>query len=77
MGLDTLVKVAQLKRLDEYEEFDAAQPDGSLFVRKQLPVTRSGNRTLACWVYVYNQHAAAVPAAAPGEFSRSRNGRRL
>ena len=64
-----------LKRLDEYEEFNAAQPEGSLFVRREWPVTRSGNRKLVCWVYVYNPHAADVPAAAHGESPRSRSGR--
>jgi gamma-glutamylcyclotransferase (GGCT)/AIG2-like uncharacterized protein YtfP len=64
-----------LKRLDEYEEFDGAQPEASLFVRKKWLVTKkNGNRKLTCWVYVYNQHAGAVPAV-PEEFPKSRNGR--
>jgi len=65
-----------LKRLDDYEEFDPDQPEGSLFVRQKLTVTRSGqNRKLTCWVYVYNPHAGAVPAIGPGEFPKARNGR--
>jgi gamma-glutamylcyclotransferase (GGCT)/AIG2-like uncharacterized protein YtfP len=65
-----------LKRLDEYEEFDAAQPEGSLFVRKEWPVTRrSGSKKLICWVYVYNPHAGVAPTAAPGDFPKSRNSR--
>ena len=45
-----------LKRLDEYEEFDAAAPEGSLFLRKKWPVTRTaGKRRLLCWIYVYNR----------------------
>jgi len=65
-----------LKRLDEYEEFDAAQPEGSLFVRKEWPVIRrGGNRTLVCWVYVYNQQAGAAPTIMSGDFPKSRNGR--
>jgi gamma-glutamylcyclotransferase (GGCT)/AIG2-like uncharacterized protein YtfP len=65
-----------LKRLDEYEEFDAAQPEGSLFVRKECPVTRtSSSKKLNCWVYVYNPHAGAAPTTAPGDFPKSRNAR--
>jgi gamma-glutamylcyclotransferase (GGCT)/AIG2-like uncharacterized protein YtfP len=65
-----------LKRLDEYEEFNAVQPEGSLFVRKQWPVIRrDGNRKLICWVYVYNPHAGTAPTITPGDFPKSRNGR--
>jgi gamma-glutamylcyclotransferase (GGCT)/AIG2-like uncharacterized protein YtfP len=65
-----------LKRLDAYEEFDATQPEASLFVRKEWPVTRrDGNRKLVCWVYVYNPHAAAGPTLTPGDSPKSRNGR--
>jgi gamma-glutamylcyclotransferase (GGCT)/AIG2-like uncharacterized protein YtfP len=65
-----------LKRLDEYEEFDVAQPEGSLFVRKEWPVTRgNGNRKLVCWIYVYNPHAGAGPTITPADSPKSRNGR--
>lgn len=65
-----------LKRLDEYEEFDAAQPEGSLFVRKEWPVTRkNAGKKLICWVYVYNPHAASASTLTPGDFSKSRTGR--
>jgi gamma-glutamylcyclotransferase (GGCT)/AIG2-like uncharacterized protein YtfP len=65
-----------LKRLDEYEECDATQPEGSLFLRKECPVTRrNGNKKLICWVYVYNPHAGAGPATTSGDFPKSRNGR--
>ena len=65
-----------LKRLDEYEEFDAAQPEASLFVRKKWPVTKkNGNKKLICWVYVYNPHAGVAPANVSADLPRSRNGR--
>jgi gamma-glutamylcyclotransferase (GGCT)/AIG2-like uncharacterized protein YtfP len=65
-----------LKRLDEYEEFDAAQPEGSLFVRKEWPVTRkNGSKKLICWVYVYNPHAVSASALTRADFSKSRTGR--
>jgi gamma-glutamylcyclotransferase (GGCT)/AIG2-like uncharacterized protein YtfP len=63
-----------LKRLDEYEEFDSAQPEASLFVRKKWPVTRSDrNRKLVCWVYVYNPRAGAAAADAATTLPHSRN----
>ena len=65
-----------LKRLDEYEEFDSVQPEGSLFVRKEWPVSRSnGNKKLICWVYVYNPHAGANSNVTSGDLPKSRNGR--
>lgn len=65
-----------LKRLDKYEEFDTTQPEGSLFVRKQCPVTRkNGSKKLICWVYVFNPHAASASTLRPGDFSKSRTGR--
>ncbi|MGA7217500.1 MAG: gamma-glutamylcyclotransferase family protein [Candidatus Sulfotelmatobacter sp.] len=65
-----------LERLDKYEEFDEAQPEGSLFLRKKWPVTRTdGKRTLTCWIYVYNPHAGTAPAITREDISKTRNGR--
>src|SRR5579863_5960301 len=50
-----------LKRLDEYEEFDAEEPKESLFLRKKWPVTRAeGKQRLVCWIYVYNPRSVPV-----------------
>ena len=45
---------AVLKKLDEYEEFDPANPDKSLFVRKRCRVALATGRILNCWIYEYN-----------------------
>ena len=44
-----------LSRLDGYEEFDPANPDESLFIRKKLHVTLANGKRRSCWVYVYNR----------------------
>jgi gamma-glutamylcyclotransferase (GGCT)/AIG2-like uncharacterized protein YtfP len=60
-----------LRVLDEYEEFNPAKVESSLFLRKEWEVaTGKNNERLNCWVYVYNLHPASVPAA-----TRVRNGR--
>jgi len=55
---------AVLRKLDEYEGFDASDPDGSLFVRRRCPVMLQSGRILPCWIYEYNgkRVAAAVVA---------------
>ena len=66
-----------LERLDEYEEFDAEEPEESLFLRKKWPVTRAEkNERLVCWIYVYNRRPPPVrpvrvrPTGAPGARKR-------
>src|ERR1051325_4173936 len=43
-----------LKVLDRYEEFDSANPDKSLFVRKKVNAKLSDGQLLKTWMYVYN-----------------------
>jgi len=50
-----------LRKFDEYEEYDDAAPEKSLFLRKLYPVDLATGRTLECWIYVYNR----VPDSAP------------
>lgn len=65
-----------LSKLDEYEGFDPAHPQGSLFVRKKWPVTFEGKkRKVTCWVYIYNRHPGTAPSIVGGDFSRARNHR--
>jgi gamma-glutamylcyclotransferase (GGCT)/AIG2-like uncharacterized protein YtfP len=44
-----------LRRLDEYEEYDRAAPESSLFVRRLCPVRLDSGQMLPCWIYVYNR----------------------
>lgn len=64
-----------LKRLDDYEGFDPAHPDGSIFVRQEWPVTAAGGKWLVCWVYVYNRHVGSAPGIVGGDFSKLKNNR--
>jgi gamma-glutamylcyclotransferase (GGCT)/AIG2-like uncharacterized protein YtfP len=43
-----------LQQLDEYEGFDPRAPDKSLFIRTLQSVVVAPDRTLQCWIYVYN-----------------------
>jgi len=65
-----------LHRIDEYEGYDPAHPEASLFVRKEWPVTFQGNNKKGkCWIYVYNRHPGSAPNIASGDYSKMRNHR--
>jgi gamma-glutamylcyclotransferase (GGCT)/AIG2-like uncharacterized protein YtfP len=65
-----------LNRLDEYEEFDPADPQASLFVRTKWPVTfQDGRKKVVCWVYAYNRQPGAAPIVVGGDFAKPRNQR--
>ena len=59
---------ALLAQLDEYEEFDPADPGQSLFRRILQPVTMANNGDLPCWTYVYNRDPADAPVIPGGEY---------
>lgn len=44
-----------LRKLDEYEEFDPANREQSLFLRRKVRVKLSDGPSLDCWVYEYNK----------------------
>jgi len=66
-----------LGKLDEYEGFDPANPQGSLFVRKRRLVSLNGGKKKWCWIYVYNRHPGRAPTLHGGDFSKSRPHRRM
>lgn len=51
---------AVLRALDAYEEFDAAAPRLSQFVRVRAIATIAGGGQLECWIYVYNRDVRAA-----------------
>lgn len=61
-----------LKRLDEYEEFDPGNPEGSLFVRKECSVDLDQAKKVPCWVYEYNRHPGSAASLLNGDFAKSR-----
>ncbi|HEX8634060.1 MAG TPA: gamma-glutamylcyclotransferase family protein [Pyrinomonadaceae bacterium] len=60
---------AVLSVLDSYEDFDSSDPENSLFVRKQHPVTLSDGRKLKCWVYVYNRDLGEAHLVTGGDYA--------
>jgi gamma-glutamylcyclotransferase (GGCT)/AIG2-like uncharacterized protein YtfP len=53
-----------LRQLDEYEEFDPASPEKSLFVRRLNMVKLDSGPMLQCWIYVFNRDTKGAPMAA-------------
>ena len=53
--LFTVPDTATLSALDAYEDFRAASPDSSLFLRVETTATARDGSQLTCWVYVYNR----------------------
>jgi gamma-glutamylcyclotransferase (GGCT)/AIG2-like uncharacterized protein YtfP len=43
-----------LAALDAYEDYRPNDPEASLFLRVETPVTMSDGALKTCWVYVYN-----------------------
>ena len=43
-----------LSSLDEIEGFSITEPDKSLYIREQIPVTFDDGRVRSAWVYFYN-----------------------
>lgn len=59
---------AVLLALDEYEEFIAALPQASQFVRMRTAVTLTAGGTLDCWIYVYNRRITTERVIASGRW---------
>jgi gamma-glutamylcyclotransferase (GGCT)/AIG2-like uncharacterized protein YtfP len=63
---------AILKALDNYEEFDPANKEGSLFVRTKVKATLLDGPKVDCWVYVYNDDPGSAPLLADGVYSNTK-----
>jgi gamma-glutamylcyclotransferase (GGCT)/AIG2-like uncharacterized protein YtfP len=61
-----------LRLLDEYEGFDPAAPDSSLFIRALHPVLLSTGHTLPCWIYVYNGTLDSARIVPEGRYPEKR-----
>lgn len=55
-----------LARLDEWEDFRAADPAGSLYLRDQIQVTDAGRKSIVALVYRFNQPLPDEAAAIVG-----------
>jgi gamma-glutamylcyclotransferase (GGCT)/AIG2-like uncharacterized protein YtfP len=61
-----------LHQLDLYEEFNPADPQSGLFVRKRIPVTLKNNKRLTCWAYEYNADRSGARPIPSGAYKPSR-----
>jgi gamma-glutamylcyclotransferase (GGCT)/AIG2-like uncharacterized protein YtfP len=62
---------ATLRNIDAYEEYYAADPVASQFVRVQRPVAIKGNGEILCWIYVYNRPVGGALLIENGVFCGS------
>jgi gamma-glutamylcyclotransferase (GGCT)/AIG2-like uncharacterized protein YtfP len=60
---------AILAALDEYEEFDPANPATSLFVRQRILIPEVGE----AWIYLYNGSREHHPRIASGKWRKRRS----
>lgn len=60
-----------LNRLDEYEGFDRAHPQKSLFVRKRRYVQLQDGRKIFCWIYGYNRPVKSARRLSGGVYSKA------
>jgi gamma-glutamylcyclotransferase (GGCT)/AIG2-like uncharacterized protein YtfP len=63
---------AILKTLDDYEEFDAANKEASLFIRTKAKAKLQDGSQVDCWIYVYNDDPGTAPLLADGTYSKTR-----
>lgn len=59
-----------LAALDEYEGFDADDPQGSLYLRVRRTVILADGRPLECWAYSYNGDFTGRPMISSGDYIR-------
>ncbi|MDQ2936382.1 MAG: gamma-glutamylcyclotransferase [Acidobacteriota bacterium] len=61
-----------LKALDDYEEFDPANKEESLFIRTKARATLLDGPQMDCWMYVYNDDPGTAPLLADGNYSKTK-----
>jgi gamma-glutamylcyclotransferase (GGCT)/AIG2-like uncharacterized protein YtfP len=57
-----------LHELDEIEGFRPEQPDSSLYLRLETPVTLTDGRTATAWTYFYNAPLGNAPRIESGDY---------
>ena len=61
---------AALDVLDDVEDFDPANPEGSEFVRDFRRVQRNNGTEDLAWLYVYNQPHGSAPIIPSGDWRK-------
>ena len=59
---------AVLQALDEIEGYRPEQPDASLYVRRETPVTMDDGRVEPAWVYFYNAPLGGAQRIESGDY---------
>jgi gamma-glutamylcyclotransferase (GGCT)/AIG2-like uncharacterized protein YtfP len=59
---------AVLSTLDEIEGFQPSEPDSSLYVRVETPVTCDDGRVLPAWAYFYNAPLGRAQRIESGDY---------
>jgi gamma-glutamylcyclotransferase (GGCT)/AIG2-like uncharacterized protein YtfP len=57
-----------LHSLDEIEGYSAEEPDSSLYMRVETPVTFEGGHVAFAWVYFYNAPLGRAPRIESGDY---------
>jgi gamma-glutamylcyclotransferase (GGCT)/AIG2-like uncharacterized protein YtfP len=65
---DAVDAVTVLAALDEIEGYRPDDPDRSLYIRNQVPVTLPDGRTETAWVYFYNAPLGKAHRIASGDY---------
>jgi gamma-glutamylcyclotransferase (GGCT)/AIG2-like uncharacterized protein YtfP len=65
---ELLEPAAALQSLDEIEGFRPDEPDASLYIRRQVPVTLPADERRDAWVYFYNAPLGKAPRIASGDY---------
>jgi gamma-glutamylcyclotransferase (GGCT)/AIG2-like uncharacterized protein YtfP len=60
-----------LATLDELEEYDPRNPQGSLYVRDVRPVSMSDGSLTFAWLYVYNRPVAGLGVIPGGDWRKA------
>ena len=58
-----------LALLDEYEEYNASNPEQSLYIRKKTQVKLDGQEGLNAWIYWYNKPIDAQRLIPTGDYA--------
>ena len=59
---------AVLRELDDIEGFTPSEPDASLYVRSEVPVTLDDGRTETAWTYFYNAPLGGAQRIESGDY---------
>lgn len=63
-----------LNWLDKYEDYTPDQPEQSLYLRRTVSITMSGNKSLQAWIYLYNRPIDGFRRIESGDYLQYLNG---